>query len=163
MTSATLHQRYGGRTTGRRQALAAIPTWPGTRSVAAGMAARENAAVIGAGSLSYIHAQRVWHEMREATAQRGGSYRTGGKSAGVLGKPSAGGMAQLGFLSLLSQHLLVCKRCWTTGRSTDRPVDWLTWAISQCAPGIRDAFAAVWRDAEGEGLPMHPPRGIPRG
>lgn len=163
-SNATLHRRYGGRRSGRSQALGAIPLWPGNRSLAAGMASRENATFIGAGSLSYIHAQRVWIEMREATAQRGGSYRQGAEEAGVVGVPAAGGMAQLGFLSLLSQHLLVCQRCWTTGRaSNDRPVEWLTWSIAQCGPGLRDAFGAVWRDAGGEGLPVGPPSGVPRG
>ena len=156
-------RRWGGRSTGRRQAQLAVPRWPGTGDVQAGLAARENAVWIGGGSLSYIHAQRVWHEMREATAQRGGSYRAGARAAGVLGRPDAGGMAQLGFLSLISQHLRVCKRCWTTGQGTDRPVDWITWAVAKCDPGMRDAFGAIWRDAGGEGLPTVAPRGVPRG
>ena len=157
-------RRYGARTTGRYQVLRAVPPWPGARSRDAADAARENSLTLMGGSLSYVHAQRVWHEMRETAAQSGGSYRQGGRDAGVLGRPDASAMAELGFLSLLAQHLVVCQRCWSTGRSTtDRPVDWLSWAVSRCSQSMRTAFGALWRDAGGEGLPTVAPRGVPRG
>lgn len=157
------NRRYGARSSGRAQVLRTIPTWPGSKSRDAALASRENSLTLMGGSLSYIHAQRVWHEMREAAAQSGGSYRNGARSAGVLGEPDAGAMAELGFLSLVAQHLTRCRRCWTTGRSTDRPVDWISWAVSQCRPSMRTAFGAMWRDAGGEGLPTVAPRGVPRG
>lgn len=158
-----VNRRYGARSTGRYQVLHAVPTWPGARSRDAAIASKDNSLTLMGGSLSYIHAQRVWHEMREAAAQSGGRYRQGAADAGVIGRPDASGMAELGFLSLVAQHLLVCARCWSTGRSADRPVDWISWAVGQCSPSMRTAFGAIWRDAGGEALPTVAPRGVPRG
>lgn len=158
------NRRYGARSTGRYQVLRRVPPWPGARSRDAGLASRDNSLTLMGGSLSYIHAQRVWHEMRESAAQNGGAYRNGAGAAGVIGQPDAGAMAELGFLSLLAQHMLVCARCWQTGSaSRDRPVDWLTWAVGQCDRSMRLAFGALWRDAGGEGLPTVAPRGVPKG
>lgn len=106
----------------RFSALKAIPVWPGMSSPLARRASASNATGLRGSSLSAEHAARQWSRAREKTAQTAARATRGAPLA------RRAGLLQLEFIAVIADHLAGCDRCWSTGRETDRPVDWLSWA-----------------------------------